>query len=104
MVWGEQTLEAKIEAARTRRFAELLSKQGVAALRSIITHKWAWPFKEPVDAEKLGLKDYHTIVTRPMVRASRRADGRAPRRLLPALHPCLWRCISMQTLEWHAAL
>lgn len=65
-MWGEQTLEAKIEAARTKRFNEIVMKQGMSALRSVLSHKWAWPFKEPVDAEKLGLKDYHTIITHPM--------------------------------------
>ena len=26
----------------------------------------AWPFKDPVDAEALGLHDYHTVIKRPM--------------------------------------
>lgn len=65
-MWGEQTLEAKVEALRTRRFAEVVQKQGLGALKHVMGHKWAWPFKEPVDAEKLGLTDYHKIISRPM--------------------------------------
>ena len=30
-------------------------------------HKWAWPFNEPVNAERMGLKDYHTVIQHPMV-------------------------------------
>eukprot|EP00092_Neocalanus_flemingeri_P006367 GFUD01006855.1.p1 GENE.GFUD01006855.1~~GFUD01006855.1.p1 ORF type:complete len:1256 (-),score=208.17 GFUD01006855.1:108-3875(-) len=29
-------------------------------------HKYAWPFKKPVDAIKLKLPDYHTIIKQPM--------------------------------------
>eukprot|EP01094_Clydonella_sp_ATCC50884_P020999 TRINITY_DN44_c1_g1_i1.p1 TRINITY_DN44_c1_g1~~TRINITY_DN44_c1_g1_i1.p1 ORF type:complete len:831 (-),score=228.61 TRINITY_DN44_c1_g1_i1:431-2923(-) len=36
------------------------------AVADTLNHKYAWPFSEPVDAEKLGLWDYHTIVTEPM--------------------------------------
>mmetsp|Transcript_15046 Transcript_15046/g.38640 ORF Transcript_15046/g.38640 Transcript_15046/m.38640 type:complete len:909 (-) Transcript_15046:1771-4497(-) len=27
---------------------------------------YSWPFKEPVDVEKLNLTDYHTVITKPM--------------------------------------
>jgi hypothetical protein len=29
-------------------------------------HKHGWVFNDPVDAEKLGLHDYHSIIKRPM--------------------------------------
>ena len=31
-----------------------------------MTHKWAWPFNEPVNAEALGLSDYYEVITTPM--------------------------------------
>ncbi|OTF81225.1 hypothetical protein BLA29_007476, partial [Euroglyphus maynei] len=34
--------------------------------RNIWKHQYAWPFHEPVNAEKLHLPDYHTIIRRPM--------------------------------------
>nr|XP_027198003.1 homeotic protein female sterile-like [Dermatophagoides pteronyssinus] len=34
--------------------------------RNIWKHQFAWPFHEPVNAEKLQLPDYHTIIRRPM--------------------------------------
>ena len=33
---------------------------------NIWTHKFTWPFKKPVDAIKLNLLDYHTIIKQPM--------------------------------------
>ena len=33
---------------------------------AIWAHKFAWPFKKPVDVIKLGLPDYHSIVKQPM--------------------------------------
>ena len=35
-------------------------------LPTLWKHKFAWPFKRPVDAEKLRLPDYHTIIKQPM--------------------------------------
>lgn len=32
----------------------------------IFNLRFAWPFKKPVDAEKLKLPDYHTIIKQPM--------------------------------------
>nr|XP_046919090.1 bromodomain-containing protein 3-like [Dermatophagoides farinae] len=34
--------------------------------RNIWKHQYAWPFQEPVNAEKLQLPDYHTIIRKPM--------------------------------------
>ena len=33
---------------------------------AIWAHKFTWPFKKPVDAIKLGIPDYHTIIKQPM--------------------------------------
>lgn len=66
VVWGEQTLEAKLEASRTKRFVEIATRQGLVALKTLMQHKWSWPFVEPVNAEKMGLLDYHTIIKQPM--------------------------------------
>lgn len=35
-------------------------------LTTIKTHRWAWPFNQPVDPEKLGIPDYFTIIKNPM--------------------------------------
>ena len=38
----------------------------LALVKKLLKHKDAWPFKEPVDAKALKLKDYHTVIKRPM--------------------------------------
>ncbi|KAL5573743.1 hypothetical protein UlMin_023340 [Ulmus minor] len=35
-------------------------------LEKLMKHKHGWVFNEPVDAQRLGLHDYHTIITHPM--------------------------------------
>lgn len=35
-------------------------------LEKLMKHKHGWVFNEPVDAERLGLHDYHTIIKHPM--------------------------------------
>nr|XP_024390486.1 transcription factor GTE9-like [Physcomitrium patens] len=55
----------KVEAARGKRVADML-KQCTTLLRKLMTHKHGWVFNEPVDAEKLGLHDYHSIIKKPM--------------------------------------
>ncbi|KAK7303818.1 hypothetical protein RJT34_14735 [Clitoria ternatea] len=35
-------------------------------MHEMTQHKWAWPFKEPVDVEGLGLHDYYEIIKKPM--------------------------------------
>ena len=55
----------KIEAMRQRKIGEAL-RQCAGALKKAMTHKYSWVFMEPVDAVKLGLHDYHTIIKHPM--------------------------------------
>jgi hypothetical protein len=55
----------KIEAARAKRMADML-KQCTTLLRKLMSHKHGWVFNDPVDAEKLGLHDYHQIIRKPM--------------------------------------
>ncbi|KAM7278769.1 hypothetical protein ACFE04_005903 [Oxalis oulophora] len=43
-----------------------LYKSCTALLGNIMKHKFSWVFNEPVDAKKLGLRDYFTIVKHPM--------------------------------------
>ncbi|KAB7499158.1 Bromodomain-containing protein 2 [Armadillidium nasatum] len=35
-------------------------------MKSVWKHQFAWPFHQPVDAEKLNLPDYHKIIKKPM--------------------------------------
>eukprot|EP01092_Planopodium_desertum_P006009 TRINITY_DN248_c0_g2_i1.p1 TRINITY_DN248_c0_g2~~TRINITY_DN248_c0_g2_i1.p1 ORF type:complete len:392 (+),score=-4.98 TRINITY_DN248_c0_g2_i1:53-1177(+) len=37
-----------------------------AVLKKVMGHKFAWPFKEPVDAEALKIPDYHEVIKHPM--------------------------------------
>ena len=55
----------RVEAARAKRESDLL-KQCTTLLRKLMSHKHGWVFNEPVDAEKLGLHDYHTLIQKPM--------------------------------------
>lgn len=55
----------KVEAARAKRMADML-KQCTTLLRKLMSHKHGWVFNDPVDAEKLGLHDYHQIIRKPM--------------------------------------
>lgn len=41
-------------------------EEAKALLRDITNHQWAWPFKEPVDPIKLGIPNYHKVITHPM--------------------------------------
>ncbi|KAL4199213.1 hypothetical protein AMTRI_Chr03g143790 [Amborella trichopoda] len=53
------------EAAYTKRMQELMRQFGTI-LRQITQHKWAWPFMQPVDVERLGLHDYYEVIEKPM--------------------------------------
>lgn len=55
----------KVEAARAKRMADML-KQCTTLLRKLMSHKHGWVFNDPVDADKLGLHDYHQIIRKPM--------------------------------------
>ncbi|XP_039573631.1 bromodomain-containing protein 2, partial [Passer montanus] len=35
-------------------------------MKALWKHQFAWPFRQPVDAVKLGLPDYHKIIKQPM--------------------------------------
>ncbi|KAK3600099.1 hypothetical protein CHS0354_004797 [Potamilus streckersoni] len=35
-------------------------------MKAVWRHQFAWPFHQPVDADKLGLPDYYTIIKHPM--------------------------------------
>ncbi|XP_059214483.1 bromodomain-containing protein 3-like isoform X2 [Centropristis striata] len=48
-----------------RRTNQLRFMQNVV-IKSLWRHHFSWPFHQPVDAVKLGLPDYHTIITSPM--------------------------------------
>ncbi|QDZ18861.1 bromodomain-containing protein [Chloropicon primus] len=53
-------------AVAEKRLAILANKATLLILERLMSHKWAWLFNEPVNAEELNLKDYHTIVKKPM--------------------------------------
>ncbi|KAJ4785976.1 Transcription factor GTE1 [Rhynchospora pubera] len=53
------------DAACSKRMQDLMRQFGTM-LRQITTHKWAWPFMQPVDVEGLGLHDYYEIIKKPM--------------------------------------
>ncbi|KAK9901644.1 hypothetical protein WJX75_006263 [Coccomyxa subellipsoidea] len=46
------------------RLADIVSKQCMSVLKSILAHKWAWPFADPVDLSRY--TDYLSIVMNPM--------------------------------------
>ncbi|GJP37999.1 hypothetical protein CLOM_g15056 [Closterium sp. NIES-68] len=55
----------KVEAARGKRMADVF-RMCATLLKRIMAHKFSWVFNVPVDAEKLGLHDYHTVIKKPM--------------------------------------
>ncbi|EIE20798.1 hypothetical protein COCSUDRAFT_43706 [Coccomyxa subellipsoidea C-169] len=46
------------------RLADIVSKQCMSVLKSILAHKWAWPFADPVDLARYA--DYLNVVKSPM--------------------------------------
>ncbi|CAL9747977.1 unnamed protein product [Musa acuminata subsp. burmannicoides] len=44
----------------------VLMKQCETLLKKLLSHHFAWVFDHPVDAVKLNIPDYHTIIKRPM--------------------------------------
>lgn len=43
-----------------------LMKQCSTLLKKVMSHKHAWVFNKPVNAEELGILDYHTVIKKPM--------------------------------------
>ena len=48
------------------RYLTSVHRQCLAVVRQLMSHDWGGPFRMPVDAEALGLVNYHTIITNPM--------------------------------------
>lgn len=53
-------------ASRPGRLTNQLLYMKRKVMPGIWAHKFTWPFKKPVDAIKLNLPDYHTIIKQPM--------------------------------------
>mmetsp|Transcript_9412 Transcript_9412/g.42681 ORF Transcript_9412/g.42681 Transcript_9412/m.42681 type:complete len:681 (-) Transcript_9412:754-2796(-) len=70
---------AAFAAVAAKRKVEIVNRQCLAALKQVMSHKWAGPFLKPVDHVALNLPTYPQIVTRPMdlgtVEANIRAGG-----------------------------
>ncbi|KNC83241.1 hypothetical protein, variant [Sphaeroforma arctica JP610] len=60
----------------------------VTVLPTMMKHKNAWPFAEPVDYKGLGLSDYPTIVKNPM------DLGTIRKRLISKSYTCVQECIA----------
>ncbi|CAG9465315.1 unnamed protein product [Pedinophyceae sp. YPF-701] len=56
--------KAKLEASHERRMADITAKQGLSVVRSLMAHKWAWPFNQPVDLERF--PSYSITIKSPM--------------------------------------
>ena len=54
------------ENAVQQYMSEHQQRQCMLLLRKLMRHKYGWVFNEPVDAEKLELHDYHSIIKTPM--------------------------------------
>ncbi|KAI5332421.1 PREDICTED: mRNAion factor [Prunus dulcis] len=61
----QQQDASRREVTATKRMQELM-RQFASIFRQITQHEWAWPFKEPVDVESLGLHDYYQVIEKPM--------------------------------------
>ncbi|CAL9181422.1 unnamed protein product [Musa hybrid cultivar] len=59
-------LSGKSVPQKTVPVSDLLMKQCEALLKKLMSHQFAWVFDQPVDAVKLNIPDYHTIIKRPM--------------------------------------
>jgi hypothetical protein len=58
----EKTLGMKLQCKNDLIFGFFLCRNN----SSKIFQAYAWPFYKPVDAELLGLHDYHDIIKKPM--------------------------------------
>ncbi|KAL6196897.1 hypothetical protein ACLB2K_032510 [Fragaria x ananassa] len=52
-------------ATAAKRMRDLLNEFSVI-FKQITQHEWSWPFMSPVDAQSLGLHDYHQVIEKPM--------------------------------------
>lgn len=55
----------KIQAGRSKEMGHIKKQCGIL-LKRLLSHRFARVFKEPVDAVKLGLDDYHSVIQTPM--------------------------------------
>uniref|UniRef100_A0A2P2KL44 Bromodomain-containing protein n=1 Tax=Rhizophora mucronata TaxID=61149 RepID=A0A2P2KL44_RHIMU len=59
-------IEPMKSAAPVGTSKDILMKQCETLLQRLMTHQFSWVFNEPVDAVKLNIPDYHTIIKQPM--------------------------------------
>ncbi|XP_072505172.1 bromodomain testis-specific protein isoform X2 [Notamacropus eugenii] len=55
-----------INARKTGRLTNQLQYLQKVVLKALWQHSFSWPFQQPVDAAKLNLPDYYSIIKRPM--------------------------------------
>uniref|UniRef100_A0A7N1A5L6 Uncharacterized protein n=1 Tax=Kalanchoe fedtschenkoi TaxID=63787 RepID=A0A7N1A5L6_KALFE len=53
-------------AASLNTTNDTLLKQCLTLLDRLMSHQYGWVFNDPVDAEKLNIPDYHTVIKQPM--------------------------------------
>ena len=54
------------EGNAVKHMSEYQQRQCMLLLQKLMRHKYSWVFNVPVDAEKLQLHDYHSIIKNPM--------------------------------------
>ncbi|XP_053511519.1 bromodomain testis-specific protein [Artibeus jamaicensis] len=57
---------AYINAKKNGRLTNQMQYLQRIVLKALWKHSFSWPFQKPVDAEKLNLPDYYTIIKKPM--------------------------------------
>lgn len=62
----DSKLSVTEEKDAVQHMSEHQQRQCIVLLRKLMRHKFGWVFNEPVDAEKLELHDYHSIIKYPM--------------------------------------
>jgi hypothetical protein len=67
-------------------------------LSNIKNHRWAWPFNQPVDPEKLGIPDYLVIIKIPM------DLGTVEKKLINEEYPDIYAFASDVRLVWQNCL
>eukprot|EP00249_Psilotum_nudum_P018710 c26928_g1_i1 orf=395-2326(+) len=56
---------AMANSFQSRQFVDIMRQCG-NLLKMLMRHKHGWVFNDPVDAQKLGLSDYHLVIRKPM--------------------------------------